>query len=262
MISRIDNLDQEIESFRCLLCAMYNRPYTVNSVEELELLTKHADFYCALPIVSATLTNALLRSSIFEVDSDISCDIYAIDAARLMLVAFQLRHSALFREFLIHTVANWAANSDGSPYNFSPISRLQELKSLVELKNLQLCEKVMKVSHRLLFNMTGNLKSHPVSEAIQEAREAVMDYVDETSAAPEFAKFYRHLLEFCKRYNNWHFEEFTELEEVLTSLLKNNLVFDRSGARPGEGLYTYCFLCTEIADEEMPVSIRARLDTT
>ncbi|KAF8853702.1 hypothetical protein BDZ45DRAFT_598173, partial [Acephala macrosclerotiorum] len=46
------------ECFRKLLCAMYNRPYTVDYVFEIVDLTRLADYYCALPIVSATLNSA------------------------------------------------------------------------------------------------------------------------------------------------------------------------------------------------------------
>ena len=45
---------------------MYNRPYSIESVDELDRLTELADFYYALPIVSATLTDALLNGEIVE----------------------------------------------------------------------------------------------------------------------------------------------------------------------------------------------------
>ncbi|KAF7903495.1 uncharacterized protein EAF01_006544 [Botrytis porri] len=35
-------------------------------------------------------------------------------------------------------------------------------------------------------------------------------------------------------------------------LLANNLVLDRTNDGPGEGCYKHCFLCTEIADNELP----------
>ncbi|KAM0143543.1 hypothetical protein ACHAPC_003369 [Botrytis cinerea] len=42
------------------------------------------------------------------------------------------------------------------------------------------------------------------------------------------------------------------LESEIDRLLANNLVFDRANDGPGEGCYEHCFLCTKIADDEMP----------
>jgi hypothetical protein len=50
--------EDETEMFRKLLCAMYNRPYRIESPDELIVITKLADYYCALPIVSSTIGGA------------------------------------------------------------------------------------------------------------------------------------------------------------------------------------------------------------
>ncbi|KAF7925683.1 uncharacterized protein EAE98_006908 [Botrytis deweyae] len=42
------------------------------------------------------------------------------------------------------------------------------------------------------------------------------------------------------------------LQSKLEPLLANNLVLDRTNDGPGEGCYKHCFLCTEIADNELP----------
>jgi hypothetical protein len=47
-----------------LLNAMYNRPYTVDYMQDLDNMIVMADFYCALPIVSHTLIGALHGSKI------------------------------------------------------------------------------------------------------------------------------------------------------------------------------------------------------
>ncbi|TGO87755.1 hypothetical protein BPOR_0206g00130 [Botrytis porri] len=138
MISRTNDIEGEIEGFRQLLCAMYSTPYTIKDFEELSTLTRIADFYCALPIVSATLTGALIDSPIFlkrEVEDPSACtkDQLAEDYDSMIFLAQKLRNPILF---------------------------------------------------------------HP--------------------------------------------------------LLANNLVLDRTNDGPGEGCYKHCFLCTEIADNELP----------
>lgn len=112
MISQAEDMEGEVEGFRQLLCAMYSRPYTIKSVEELSTLTQIADFYCALPIVSVTLTDALLDSPIFlkrENGNSTACtkDQLAEDCDSMIFIAQKLRSSVLFHECLIHIVANW-----------------------------------------------------------------------------------------------------------------------------------------------------------
>ncbi|KAF7903496.1 uncharacterized protein EAF01_006545 [Botrytis porri] len=112
MISRTNDIEGEIEGFRQLLCAMYSTPYTIKDFEELSTLTRIADFYCALPIVSATLTGALIDSPIFlkrEVEDPSACtkDQLAEDYDSMIFLAQKLRNPILFRECLVHIVANW-----------------------------------------------------------------------------------------------------------------------------------------------------------
>jgi hypothetical protein len=54
-ISLVEELHLQEESFRKLLCVMYNRPYTIECLNELRIITNLADFYCALPILSGTI---------------------------------------------------------------------------------------------------------------------------------------------------------------------------------------------------------------
>jgi len=100
----------ETEVFRKLLCAMYNRPYKLESVQELEDIVAQADFYCALPILSSTIVNGLLGSPMFESQDGCAIDSFGINAGKLILVAYKLRNSVLFRECFVHVVDQW--NSD------------------------------------------------------------------------------------------------------------------------------------------------------
>lgn len=62
----------DTKAFQSLLSAMYNRPYTIWDFEVFEAAIRLADFYCALPVLSATLTPALMSSLMFYGDKGIA----------------------------------------------------------------------------------------------------------------------------------------------------------------------------------------------
>ena len=80
-----------------LLCAIYNRPYTIGSIDDLVNLTDLASYYCALPAVSRTLANAFHDSQGF-------IDTIAHNPCPVFEAAAKLRHKVLFREALIWVV--------------------------------------------------------------------------------------------------------------------------------------------------------------
>ncbi|TGO29395.1 hypothetical protein BPAE_0015g00390 [Botrytis paeoniae] len=65
-IALVDGHEEEIEAVRKLLCAIHSKNYRIETADELKRLTRLADYYCTLPVVSATLTGALFKSRIFE----------------------------------------------------------------------------------------------------------------------------------------------------------------------------------------------------
>lgn len=91
--ARLDEWDviKDQTAFESLLCAMYNRPYSIRDVLDLQNLTKLADFYCALPIVSATLTGALMSGGILD-GGQTNTDL-AHRCGNIILVAKKLRHA-------------------------------------------------------------------------------------------------------------------------------------------------------------------------
>ncbi|KAH8801165.1 hypothetical protein F5882DRAFT_504648 [Hyaloscypha sp. PMI_1271] len=94
------NKKTQAERFEKLLCGVYLRPYSIDSIPELTNLTDMADYYRMLPIVSHTLSNALLDSQ--EFIKQLKTDPCAVFEA-----AAKLRHKVLFREALVWVVADW-----------------------------------------------------------------------------------------------------------------------------------------------------------
>ncbi|CAG8979882.1 hypothetical protein HYALB_00002656 [Hymenoscyphus albidus] len=65
-IAGLTDMDQQSDAFSDLLKAMYHRPFKVQNFSHLLVITAIADIYCALPILSAALSGALLGSRMFE----------------------------------------------------------------------------------------------------------------------------------------------------------------------------------------------------
>jgi len=246
-------LENETDLFRKFLCAMYNRPYRDENIDELSNLTQLADFYCVLPIVSATLTAALLGSPMFKfkvakADENGHVPFNAV-APSLIFEARKLRYSVLFRECLIHCVARWAeilndsvdtskvpASSRGQEITSDPI-----LTSLVNDKYIKLCRSVMSVSQSIMLytatTETGWVPPEfiPLKFPEQNAEYYVLVQKDlsESMASPSD-------------------DDADDLKARVDALLENNLVLDQSGLKPGRGIYRYELLSSNIADEDMP----------
>lgn len=107
----------ETGTFKCILRAMYRLPYEVKTYSELKLLTNIAEYYCALPVVSATLSDALLVSPMFEyhlapLDTACGTTEFIKQARKILFLARKLRHAALFRDAAIVVVGNWTKIND------------------------------------------------------------------------------------------------------------------------------------------------------
>jgi hypothetical protein len=66
MMSLIHDPAAENEGFHRLLCAFYNRPYTIDSAYGLKVLVRLADYYCSLRMcksISKISFTCLARSS-------------------------------------------------------------------------------------------------------------------------------------------------------------------------------------------------------
>ncbi|TGO50540.1 hypothetical protein BCON_0181g00070 [Botryotinia convoluta] len=250
MIARVNHIEGEIEGFRQLLCAMYSRPYTIKDVEELSTLTRIADFYCALPIVSVTLNSALLDSPIFskrEVEDSTACtkDQLAEDCDSMIFIAQKLRSSVLFRECLIHIVANW---KDKDTFKFHRTRNDETIRGLIEAEFSQLDEMIDGLQHTFWVEAVMAKHSLDTPELTQVLAAAEQDYISFEREPKMAVAFWKDLS--AKLAHVGSDADF--LKSEIDPLLVNNLVLDRTNDRPGEGCYKHCFLCAEIADKKMP----------
>ncbi|PMD38370.1 hypothetical protein L207DRAFT_585272 [Hyaloscypha variabilis F] len=115
-------VDYQQHLFKTLLCAIYNKPYTFRSADELLDLTKMADYYRALPILSRTLDGAMVNSPYLMEDIKGS-------ASALLVAAVKLRNALLFRECVVWTVSIWS-NREPEKDIVDPKLRIIERKGI------------------------------------------------------------------------------------------------------------------------------------
>ncbi|KAH6723081.1 hypothetical protein BKA61DRAFT_5312 [Leptodontidium sp. MPI-SDFR-AT-0119] len=88
----------ESKAFGKYLCALYTRPYVIDHPQELIVMMRMADYYCTLPILSATL---FVLNSEQELFSDF--------VGSLIFAARDLHHAELFREWFVRIVSLWTS---------------------------------------------------------------------------------------------------------------------------------------------------------
>jgi hypothetical protein len=223
----------EIKLFEKLLCAIYLRPYKIESCAELTCLTSLADYYCALPILSRTLDSALYIS--FDFVESIWCN-----PCEVFVAAAKLRNALLFRDCLICLTGPWSEPE----YEGLLDPRLKKIarRSYAEIG--------VKVAHA-----ERKITEHRFQEVVNGKRHVDKAY---TSVALNNAPFreiegiylpsiYRDLSKSDSKERNFSFIP------ILRELLENKLVLGGRGNQLlGCGdLYDY-FLCAEIKDEDLP----------
>ncbi|KAH9215140.1 hypothetical protein DL95DRAFT_461401 [Leptodontidium sp. 2 PMI_412] len=121
--------DQETAEFEKLLCAIYNRSYSIANVDEFLSLVEMADYYCALPSLSQTLYSSMLRSPSFVGE-------IRHRSLDLFVAAAKVRNALLFREALIWIVG---------PYNDPEFQQLEDrsLRSIAKSVHGELSTRVL-----------------------------------------------------------------------------------------------------------------------
>ncbi|KAF5872470.1 uncharacterized protein Bfra_005830 [Botrytis fragariae] len=239
----VDGLEEEIEAVRKLLCAIHSKNYRIETADELKRLTRLADYYCALPVVSATLTGALFKCRIFKgllATYNALTGEHDDECVSLLLLARKLRHGVLFKEFLIHTVGRWDSLPD---LEKEVVKDDQQLYKLVQTKLILLCKIVAKTQGALLMALCdGQGELYKIFECNYSSL-----------LIGRRISMYRAL------YNEHVFGSFSdeetkeELSDLISSLLKNNLALDCTGKDSGgENVFENTFLCSEMEGDELP----------
>jgi hypothetical protein len=195
-------------------------------------MTEIADYYCALPILSASLDRALVKS---QFSREIRCH-----SVSLFPVAVKLRNTLLFRECLIWIVGPW---------------RNPKFKQLLDPKLRQIARCVHgEISTQVLSVYADITRSLCVKDAsedkgLETERSKAVSIIfkhDSEDGDPTFEPLPRYM----RRIRDAGMNILSR--ENLDNLLRNRLVLNHCAYRAGDFLCYDHFLCATIADEDLP----------
>jgi hypothetical protein len=205
---------------------MYNIPYAVESVEELKRMTRLADFYRALPIVSASLYRAIWGNSA------LGESIWSQPFAALQ-IAKKLRHPILFREALIHVVRGreeWEGMGNKQPFEDD-----DELNNIAFRAHSQFCVLKLEADHEILSQLHWNSNFPKIFKKLSLPE-----------SPQQGADYYRQLLKVLKAEADK--QVYDDVIEAIDGLLINNLALVKDIP---EEAYDH-FFCADIEDKDMP----------
>jgi len=240
MVRKVKSHSGEIIAFGNLLCAMYNRPYKLRCINDLRSLVRVADFYCALPIVSNTITAAILESQILLHANRSWEDFHGHIYSELLVLAKKLRNPYLFRICFVHVVALFCPDPVTKDIF---LAQDMQLNCLVLSQYGLVCSLKQRV-HQILLRELFSGKLNPADLELPEHLVALMKYTLPRA-------FYVRLHDMV--YNEISGSGLGDLEHALNDLLVNNLPpSGLSGGPQDRADKEDEFYCAKIKDEDLP----------
>ncbi|KAH8801159.1 hypothetical protein F5882DRAFT_435512 [Hyaloscypha sp. PMI_1271] len=222
-------------AFQNLLCAIFNRPYCILDATELNIMTQMADYYCALPILSNSLSATFFNSPGLLTT-------LRTDPCQSLILAYKLRHAPLFRDSLIRVPGPW------SKPQFQELKSHRDPSSLflfnfVNTIHISFSNKIIQLQQSIFQLSTGYFPHYNENHRLQ-----AKDMLD---CAKESVDNKHNLLlpKWFRRCRDRYLG--TLVPELLAPFTTNNLVLDKA-AVAGKGDYENSFLCLEISDAELP----------
>jgi hypothetical protein len=229
--------EHEEACFQKLLCAIYGRPYQLESADELVTMTDMARYYQALPVVSPTVYAATLKTPDFYL-SIMKNPCSALTSAKT------LRNDLLFKDSLLLCLGPWSKPA------FLKLSD-PELIKISAAAHTRICAKVVKAQPLLLM---ANVRHRPIEPwGHYNVKDVTVQY-------QELGVKLLKLAESCKEgYGNdrvllpTYYRKYSqvvlnsdslvsEIREVIAPLLVNKLKM-ASGLFAGDGEFKDHFLC-------------------
>ncbi|KAK0120714.1 hypothetical protein ONS96_010917 [Cadophora gregata f. sp. sojae] len=233
---------RKTEAFECLLSAMYNRPYSPSTVADLNTIIQLAEFYRALPILSATMTPALLKSAMFN-SRNAMCRFLNL-SREVIQVAKQLRNTDLFRECFVHEVGKYDAGDETNHLLDDDIHQL------IRREHSVICKRIMRTQSRLLLRY----QRFPIW--ISPDMAMVIDLEDNPTRTADFFRAVKCQVDSLSVTTRWaggHLDPYMKMaKSELDGLMRNNLRLDRTNFGSASDHNDDYFLCADIKDDEMP----------
>jgi hypothetical protein len=202
-------------------------------------MTSLARFYMALPVLSNSLSAALLHK-----DNYFIMDSIRTFAEETILIAAELRHQALFRDAVALAVGYWNADMD---------------QLCNQLKNTKLC-KLVRNTHNALWAQIGRLQTELLQLDFPEiSRQEMKDVADkswECAGVDDHGEIQRSICLPLYYHNLYKIKASDRhltggLRGLIEPLLANKLILPFA-ERPNEEWRTEYFLCITIEDDDLP----------
>jgi hypothetical protein len=215
---------KETQAFKNLLHAIYNECYELEDTDQLCLMTKLADYYFALPVLSKSLNGPLMASKI---------DI-ASNTLRLIKVATKLRHAPLYKDCVIYLAGRWNEET-----TCKDVHQLDGHSSAVVLKSRNKILQAIAHAQQIIIHyehsfpsikkITQNLLVHPGRLLPGYFHQLSDASFDPSQAGTDLQRF----------------------QESVAPLVNDNLFFKKRYV-PGDDLYERYFLCTNVDHGDLP----------
>jgi hypothetical protein len=189
-------------------------------------MTTHAEYYCALPILSHSLWGPLVNSPGLVPSIRKS-------PCHTLIAAFKLRHKQLFNDSFIHVLGPWK----------NP--RYEQLKDL-EPKLFQLAQAAHATMHNKLLKVQQGM-FEIFADAEDRFKDTAKNMVDLAEGALEnnsvlLPRYFR----LCHDHGYKSKEGAAAVKKLLAPLLKKNLVLDKSKNSSGQGEFKDFFLSFQV----------------
>lgn len=199
-------------------------------------MTQLAECYGSLPILSHSLTSALMASP-----SMTSC--IPANAVLLLPLAQKLRHAVLYKECMIHIVGRWT---------ITLISLITDtkLKKAAELARNSLSTMIAAAHVELVTRIRTNENASSQKRGDLRIAPDLGDFLKTRSSA--LPAMYRYFLNGVSA-DNYKGASLSTTPNV-QHLMENKLVLNTEAARgvAGVGAWENCFLSLSIDDEDLP----------
>jgi len=234
----------EENAFQNLLCAIFIRPYHIADATELDVMTQMADYYCALPTLSNSVSATFFNSPGLM-------NTLQMDPCQLLVSAYKLRHPLLFRDVLIYALGPWSSPRYLQLANHSDPCGSVLFKIAAGI-HANLAAKIVEVQQSILQLATEYSGCSAAKMMLNFASRSV-DANDQLMLPAYFRNYFDDTLidKSTSKEGKQGKHGTISIQNLLRPLLTNKLTLDKA-AVAGKGDFANSFLCFEISDEELP----------
>jgi hypothetical protein len=191
-------------------------------------MTSLADYYRALPALSRSLYKAFAQKTfnVWECEPE--------NLSKVLNAAIKLRHPDLFRECIVFLAGEWDTEPVLSRYD-------ERIRKLITAARNRIGYNIAQAEKQIL-RLTA--QSNHLQTEINKVK---------LISCLSFPEYYRNLKDGQGTYDTCNYgDEREEVEDILDTVLENNLKFGGSKCLSGKEPFENYFLCATVDDDDLP----------